>query len=214
MKRYAIAIDITRCDGCGSCFLACKDEYTGNDHPPYSVAQPNHGHKWLNLREVEQGAGSKVKMDYIPVMCQHCENPVCAEGAPEGAVYTRPDGVVILDPVKAKGRKDMVESAPTAPSTGTRRSAFPRSARSARTVGCRREDGPLRGILPDPGPAFRRHGRSEQRYLEIPRRQARPCGRSESRIGTKPRVRYIDLPNLLSPAKRSFPTSPASRPKA
>jgi Fe-S-cluster-containing dehydrogenase component len=66
----------------------------------------------MNLREVEQGTGSKVKMDYIPILCQHCENPVCAEGAPEGAVYTRPDGIVILDPVKSKGRKDMVEKCP------------------------------------------------------------------------------------------------------
>lgn len=112
MPRYSIAIDISRCDGCGSCLLACKDEYVLNDHLPLSAAQPNHGQKWLRLNEIEQGENSKIKMDYIPVMCQHCTNPVCAAGAPEGAVYTRPDGIVIIDPVKAKGCREMVNKCP------------------------------------------------------------------------------------------------------
>lgn len=111
MANFAFAIDITRCSGCGSCFLACKDEYIGNDRKPYSVAQPGHGHKWLRLNEIEQGEGSKVKLEYIPVLCQHCENPPCANGAPEGAVYKK-DGAVILDPEKSKGLVDIVGKCP------------------------------------------------------------------------------------------------------
>lgn len=112
MARYTIAIDVSRCDGCGSCFLACKDEYIGNDHLPLSAAQPRHGEKWLRISEVEQGEGSKVKVDYFPIMCQHCKEPACAKGAPEGAVMTRDDGIVILDPEKAAGCFDMVQKCP------------------------------------------------------------------------------------------------------
>ena len=75
--------------------------------PEEDFPKPLMGQTWLTLKEVEQGENWKIKMDYIPQMCQHCENPVCAEGAPEGAVYKRADGIVIIDPVKAKGYKDL-----------------------------------------------------------------------------------------------------------
>jgi len=112
MARYSLAIDVSRCDGCGSCFLACKDEHIGNDHLPLSAAQPRHGHQWMRINEIEQGEGSKVKMDYIPVMCQHCKEPACAKGAPDGAVVRRKDGIVILDPEKSEGCADMVNKCP------------------------------------------------------------------------------------------------------
>ena len=112
MARYSIAVDVSRCDGCGSCWIACKDEYCLNDHLPTSVQTPMMGQTWLTLKEIEQGENWKIKMDYIPVMCQHCENPKCAEGAPEGAVYKREDGIVIIDPVKAKGCKELVDKCP------------------------------------------------------------------------------------------------------
>jgi len=44
-------------------------------------------------------------------MCNHCDNAPClAKGG--DAVQKRDDGIVIVDPVKAKGRKDLVESCP------------------------------------------------------------------------------------------------------
>jgi Fe-S-cluster-containing dehydrogenase component len=112
MSRYGIAVDIDKCTGCYACFLACKDEYSGNDHLPLSVAQPETGHNWLTIKEVEQGTGTKLKVDYIPLTCQHCENPLCATVAPDGAVYCREDGIVIIDPVKAKGCKEIVNACP------------------------------------------------------------------------------------------------------
>jgi Fe-S-cluster-containing dehydrogenase component len=112
MARYGIAIDIEKCTGCYSCFLACKDEYVGNDYPPLSAAQPESGQTWLRVKEIEQGSGTKVKVDYIPIMCQHCETPTCMQAAPAGAVYRRADEIVIIDPEKAKGCKDIVNACP------------------------------------------------------------------------------------------------------
>lgn len=112
MARYAIAIDIEKCTGCHSCFLACKDEFVGNDHLPVSAAQPAHGHEWLSIQEIEHGAGTKVKVDYLPVMCQHCQQAPCLSEDGSGAVYRRADGIVIIDPVKAKGRKEIASSCP------------------------------------------------------------------------------------------------------
>ena len=42
----------------------------------------------------------------------HCENASCIKAAQDGAVYRRPDGIVIIDPVKAKGQKQIVNSCP------------------------------------------------------------------------------------------------------
>ncbi len=112
MARYAIAVDIDKCTGCHACFLACKDEYVGNDYLPISVAQPESRHKWLRIREIEHGTGSKVKVDYMPIACQHCEEAPCMLAGPVGAVYRRPDGIVIIDPEKAKGCKEIVSACP------------------------------------------------------------------------------------------------------
>lgn len=109
-KKWGLVIDVTRCDGCGSCLLAVKDEYVGNNYPGYSAPQPVNGQNWLDLKEVEQGQGFKVKMDYIPVMYKHNRNLVLPEGVPEGAMYVREDGLTIIDPVKAKGCKAIVDN--------------------------------------------------------------------------------------------------------
>lgn len=112
MPKYGIAIDIERCTGCYSCFLACKDEYVGNDYLPLSLAQPKKGQKWINPKEIEYGGGTKIKVDYIPVLCQQCKDAPCMLVAPPGAVYRRDDGIVIIDPEKAKGCKEIVDACP------------------------------------------------------------------------------------------------------
>jgi len=46
------------------------------------------------------------------VLCMHCENPPCVSAAENGAVYKRPDGIVIIDPQKAKGQKQIAAACP------------------------------------------------------------------------------------------------------
>jgi Fe-S-cluster-containing dehydrogenase component len=111
-KKYGLVIDITRCNGCYNCFLSCRDEYCGNDYPGYSAAQPYNGHFWMKVIEKERGQYPKVKVAYTPIPCMHCEKPSCANGSMNNAVYRRPDGIVIIDPVKAVGEKEIVSACP------------------------------------------------------------------------------------------------------
>lgn len=111
MTRYGMAIDVDRCTGCFACFLACRDEHSGNDHRPVSVAQPD-GHSWIKVREVERGSFPKVKVSYVPVPCLQCTDAPCMRAATGGAVYRRADGIVIIDPDKAAGQRDIVSSCP------------------------------------------------------------------------------------------------------
>ncbi|MCF8025253.1 MAG: hypothetical protein K9K82_07175 [Desulfobacteraceae bacterium] len=112
MTRYGMLIDINKCNGCYNCFLACKDEFTGNDYPPFSLALPEASKPWLKVKEIERGRCPKVKVDYLPVPCQQCDTTPCIEKFPEGAVYMRDDGIVIIDPEKARGCKEIVNSCP------------------------------------------------------------------------------------------------------
>jgi Fe-S-cluster-containing dehydrogenase component len=105
-------IDINKCTGCYNCFLACRDEYCGNDYPSYSASQPAAGQFWMRVVERERGKYPKVKVAYMPMPCMQCENASCIPGALNGAVYRRPDGIVIIDPEKAVGQEEIVSSCP------------------------------------------------------------------------------------------------------
>lgn len=112
MPRYSILIDVTKCSGCHNCFLACRDEYYDNDYPSYSAAQPLDGQFWMQVKEIERGSYPKPKVDYIPTPCMHCETAPCVDAAKDGAVYRRDDGVVIIDPEKAKGQDGIAAACP------------------------------------------------------------------------------------------------------
>jgi Fe-S-cluster-containing dehydrogenase component len=112
MKKWHMVIDVAKCHDCNNCFLACKDEYVDNDFPGYSAPQPRHGHRWMNIMRRERGQYPIIDVAYLPVPCMHCDNAPCIKAAKNGAVYKRNDGIVIIDPVKAKGQKDIVASCP------------------------------------------------------------------------------------------------------
>ena len=42
----------------------------------------------------------------------HCEDAKCIGAAENNAVYRRPDGIVVIDPVKARGQKQIAASCP------------------------------------------------------------------------------------------------------
>jgi Fe-S-cluster-containing dehydrogenase component len=112
MAKYGMIIDVDKCTGCHSCFLSCRDEYCGNDYPSYSASQPYKGQFWMRVLDEEKGKFPKVKLSYIPVPCLHCKDAPCVAAAKDNAVYKRPDGIVIIDPEKAVGQKQIVSACP------------------------------------------------------------------------------------------------------
>lgn len=112
MKKWNMIIDIAKCHDCNNCFLACKDEFVENAYPPYSEAQPAHAHRWINIMRRERGQYPMVDVGYLPIPCMHCDEAPCMNNLKDGEVYKRPDGIVIIDPVKSRDRKDIVEACP------------------------------------------------------------------------------------------------------
>jgi Fe-S-cluster-containing dehydrogenase component len=107
MKIFVI--DQARCNGCFGCQIACKDEHCGNDWPGYQRPQPETGHFWCRVDQTTHGQIPKVKVEYKPLICNHCDDPACAQIA---AVTKRSDGLVVIDPDKAIGHRELVDACP------------------------------------------------------------------------------------------------------
>jgi Fe-S-cluster-containing dehydrogenase component len=112
VNKRALIVDIAKCIGCNNCVLSAKDEHIDNDLPGYAAPQPAHGHEWISLERHTRGSGSMVDVSYVPRMCNHCDDAPCIKAAGDDAIYKRDDGVVIIDPVKARGRKHLVSACP------------------------------------------------------------------------------------------------------
>ena len=109
-QRYMV-IDIGLCHDCNNCFIACKDEFVMNNWLPYSKAQPRHGPRWMNIERKERGQFPRIDCAFLPMPCQHCQDAECVKKNPD-CVEKRADGVVLIDPVKSKGKKGVVDSCP------------------------------------------------------------------------------------------------------
>ena len=70
MKSWHLIVDVARCHDCNDCFLADKDEFVDNEFPPYSAAQPWHGHRWMNIKRKERGQYPLVR-DRVPADAVH-----------------------------------------------------------------------------------------------------------------------------------------------
>lgn len=112
MAKWGMVIDISKCVACYTCFVACKDEYWENDYPPHTAAQPRFGQFWMNLVKNERGKYPWVKVAHMPLPCMQCDDAPCVKAAKDGAVYKRDDGIVVIDPEKAVGQKQVVDSCP------------------------------------------------------------------------------------------------------
>lgn len=111
MDKWNLIVDVARCNNCAACTLAVMDEHAGNTFPGYAAPQPRQGAPWIDVRRQIRGEGEHVDVAYMPTMCNHCDRPPCAEGS-EGAVIKRADGIVLIDPEKARGRRDIVARCP------------------------------------------------------------------------------------------------------
>jgi Fe-S-cluster-containing dehydrogenase component len=112
MKKWNMIIDVAECTNCNLCTLAAMDEYVGNDWPGYAAPMPKHGHRWIDILQKERGQVPMIDIAYVPTMCNHCDDAPCMKADKTGAIRKRDDGIVIIDPDKAKGQKQLVDACP------------------------------------------------------------------------------------------------------
>ena len=86
MTKYAMAVDLDRCQGCRGCMTACKVENNTVE-----------GNFWMYVFRFEQGTYPDTEMSFLPRPCQHCDNAPCVKVCPVGARFKREDGLVLTD---------------------------------------------------------------------------------------------------------------------
>lgn len=91
-KRLAMVIDLQRCTGCGGCILTCKNE----NNVQLGVA-------WSSKISRTVGTFPNVRFEYIPTLCNHCENAPCAKSCPTGAMHKGYGGITKHTPSKCIG---------------------------------------------------------------------------------------------------------------
>lgn len=111
MEKWNLVIDVALCQNCNNCVLAAKDELVGNNFPGYSAPHPPRGAGVFRVERQVRGSGHLVDAAYVPMTCNHCDDAPCLKSG-GGAIKKREDGIMIIDPEKAKGRRDLVHACP------------------------------------------------------------------------------------------------------
>lgn len=103
-RSWAMVIDTRKCIGCNACAVACMAENVA----PQGVS-------FRTVPEIEVGEYPEVTRVFMPTNCMQCEDPPCRKAAPPGAIYKRPDGIVVIDHSKFRGRKAFEAAAQACP---------------------------------------------------------------------------------------------------
>lgn len=90
--RFAMAIDLNSCTGCGACIAACALE---NNIPFVGPDQVRRGRgmSWIRMDRFIEGGGEHLDIRHLPSMCQHCSHAPCEGVCPVLATYHNLDGL-------------------------------------------------------------------------------------------------------------------------
>ena len=87
MSKYGMVMDLDRCIGCNACVIACKVEH----NTPVDI-------HFTKILEREVGTYPEANRQFLPVMCNHCDDAPCIDVCPTQATYAREkDGIVLID---------------------------------------------------------------------------------------------------------------------
>lgn len=92
-RKWGMVIDLTKClPDCNKCGAACRKEnnvaYFGDER--YDI-------HWIRQVSIKEKDNHDAVERPMLLLCNHCENPPCAQVCPVQATYKREDGIVIVD---------------------------------------------------------------------------------------------------------------------
>lgn len=108
MTRLAIGVNLRRCIGCNTCALACKMQNNVPDGMLWNRVLTEGCERF----DSAEGTYPNLSRTYLPLACQHCENPACERVCPTGATYKDDKGRVEIDYDKCIGCRMCMAACP------------------------------------------------------------------------------------------------------
>jgi molybdopterin-containing oxidoreductase family iron-sulfur binding subunit len=89
--RWAMAVDLDRCIGCGACVVAC---YAENNIGIVGAERIVEGREmaWLSIERYHEARGPE-RLMFLPMLCQHCDNAPCESVCPVYAPHHSKEGL-------------------------------------------------------------------------------------------------------------------------
>jgi len=106
IKRLGMVIDQERCIGCEACSIACRIE---NQTSHFWIQVETQGG---DQKDTPKGKFPDLEINFLPHLCNHCDNPPCVDSCPTSALIKREDGPVILDKELCNGCKACISACP------------------------------------------------------------------------------------------------------
>ena len=103
-KQLAFYFDASACADCKACQIACMDRADRGVDVKWRRVYQYEGGGWLP-HPTQPGVmmPSNVFTYSLSISCMHCENPICQEVCPAGAIVKREDGIVLIEDDKCIG---------------------------------------------------------------------------------------------------------------
>lgn len=108
MTKLGMAVDLHRCIGCNTCALACKMQNNVPDGMLWNRVLTEGCEQF----DGAEGTYPNLTRTYLPIACQHCDNPACQKVCPTGATYTDDKGRVEIDYEKCIGCRMCINACP------------------------------------------------------------------------------------------------------
>ena len=110
MTQLGFFVDLSKCTGCKTCQVACKDKNNLEVGRNFRRVSEYAGGTW---KEVHGAWQQDVFAYYVSIACNHCAKPGCVEVCPKQAITKRADnGLVLIDQKKCIGCRDCEDACP------------------------------------------------------------------------------------------------------
>ena len=107
--RYGMVIDLKRCSGCKTCSVVCKVA----NNIPNDIIWNRVLTEGCERFDSAEGTYPNLSRTYLPLACQHCENPACTKVCPVGATWKdEQTGIVRQDYDKCIGCRMCMSACP------------------------------------------------------------------------------------------------------
>lgn len=93
MSKFGMVINLKRCIGCQTCTIACKMQ----NNVPMGMLWNRVINEGTDNYFSAQGHYPNLTKTFLPIACQHCENPACLQVCPTGATHKDENGAVLIN---------------------------------------------------------------------------------------------------------------------